>query len=88
MTAKVWTIYKFASKLTWIRSARYGVIVPALGKSVLASRKPSMYRTSVDLQKRSAARRFPGSTYQPPLRRTRRLQSPVIQAVPSAGAPL
>ena len=57
--------------------------------SVLPTRKPVLLpRKTGVTQLRKAARRYPGSPPQEPPRRTRRLQSPAVQAEPSAGAPL
>ena len=58
------------------------------GVSVLPTRKPSLrLRNPAVPLRRKAARSSPGSTDQEPPRRTRRLQSPVVQAEPSEGAP-
>jgi hypothetical protein len=57
-------------------------------RSVLATRKPTpAYRSSVPLARRSAERISHASSNQQPPRYTRRLQSPLFQALPSSGAP-
>ena len=58
------------------------------GVSVRATRNPMrLPRMPVELPPRSAARRSPGSSNQEPPRKTRTEQSPLSQALPSAGAP-
>jgi hypothetical protein len=65
-----------------------GKRVKIQGVSVLTSRKPRMLsRTTVESLTRLAARRFLGLLIHAPPRRTRRLQSPAVQAEPSEGAP-
>ena len=57
------------------------------GSHVLATRKPyHLLRIAGASLKRAAERRFRRLAQEPP-RRTRRLQSPVVQAEPSVGAP-
>jgi hypothetical protein len=73
---------------SWVRLAAQEVEeVRIQGVSVLPTRKPPLpLRLPAVSQLRLAARRSPGTSYQEPPRRTRRLQSPLVQAEPSAGA--
>ena len=58
-------------------------------RSVRATRKPMMKPLEpAGFALRYAERRLPGPVIQEPPRRTRRLQSRLVQAEPSVGAPL